>query len=179
MTAALLALALLAPAVPLAEAVETAPTRPGLRIRLAHDLLRTGDLDAAVLHARHVLGVWPRSVRARLVLAGIAHARGEVEAARLYLEEVLAMAPRPLAGAAERAQARLQPEARVSTWKVRGSAGAFYDTRAVPSDPDVTDDAEGDPAWRALVGAGLDWAQPRGRLRMAAGGASASRGPRA
>lgn len=80
------------------------------------------------------------------------------------------MAPGPIAGAAERAQARLQAGARISTWRVRGSAGAFYDTRALPSDPDVSADAAADPSWRALVGAGVDWKQPRGRLLLRAGG---------
>lgn len=165
----LLALALCVP-MSLAEAVEAEPERPGLRIRWAHELLRAGELDAAKREARTVLVTWPRSVRARLVLAGVAQRRGEIEAARTYVEEALAMAPEALAGSAERAQARLQPEARVSTWTARGIAGALYDTRAVPGDPEVGSDIDGDPAWRALLGAGLDWKQARGRLRLSGGG---------
>ena len=106
-------------------AVEAHPSRPGLRLVYARALLRAGALPAAEREAQQVLDKWPRSTRARLLLAQIAQARGDLPTLRTHTEA--------LAGNDSIiARAFVAPRARPSRALVWGRFGVQSDSRASP-----------------------------------------------
>ncbi len=166
---ALLTLVLLAtaPSVEAARsAVDAEPDRPGLHLALAHALLQAGQVEEAEREAKAVLAQWPKSLRPRMVLAGVAFARGDLQAATTELKAVAERAPAPLARAARAALERLQ-RGPSSPWVLRGLVGAAYDTRAAP--PEAGLDDEGEAATRVLIGVGTDWKKRSGAWRGAFG----------
>ena len=163
---ALLAITLLAgaPAVEAARAaLEAEPKRPGLRLALAHGLLKAGQVDEAEQEAQAVLAQWPESLRPHLVLAGVAFARGDLEGARGALSLVAERAPAPLAAAARASLERLG-RGPASPWSLRGVMGAAYDTRAAPPEVGLDED-DGEAATRLRLGVGADWKRTAGPWR--------------
>lgn len=110
-------------------ALVAAPSRPGLALAYGHRLLGGGQLDGAEGCARRVLGRWPDAVRARLLLARVALARGDRRAAEALLAEVEARGPAPAVAEAGRIRAGA-PAPPSGRWVARLAVGGHYDTRA-------------------------------------------------
>lgn len=145
-------------------AVAAHPDRPGLRLVLADHLLAAGDLDAAEAQALGVLARWPTSSRARLLLARVAHARGDTPQAARWLAEI-----ERTGAAMVRADARRwrQPAA-AGRWLAWGRLAGQYDTRALSvGSIDVLPPVLGDtPALRAQLGAGAGYQAHTLSLRL-------------
>jgi hypothetical protein len=142
------------------QAVEAHPNRPGLRLVYARALLRGGALEAAARQAQAVLDKWPRSTRARLLLAQIARARGDLPTARTHTEA--------LAGNDSAiARAFVAPAPRSGRGVLWGRIGMQSDSRASPvtavfNAPSRFGDGR---ALRARLNLGGGWTERHWRFR--------------
>lgn len=143
------------------QAVEAHPNRPGLRLVYARALLRAGALAAAARQAQAVLDKWPRSTRARLLLAQIAQARGDLPTARTHTEA--------LAGNDSIiARSFVAPRAERGRTLVWGRVGLQSDSRASPVTAVFNAPSrfgEGS-AIRGRINVGGGWTGRRWRLRV-------------
>lgn len=112
-------------------ALAAAPERPGLALAYGRRLLDAGALDGAEGCARRVLARWPAAVRARLLLARVALARGDRAGAEALLADVEARGPAPAVVEARRIRGAMPPVvAPAGRWVARLAVGGHYDTRA-------------------------------------------------
>lgn len=105
------------------DAVARHPRRPGLKLILAQRLVEAGALDEAGRIARAILDRWPRSTRARLILAEIAKVRGDFPTVSALIAGIDAE------HAALSRAALVQADVRTS-WLMWGRVGVQYDSRA-------------------------------------------------
>ncbi len=162
------------------QALAAAPLRPGLALAFADRLLASGAVDQAQACAQRVIAAWPDAVRARLMLARVALARGQSERARALLEPIAATGPRV---AADEARRLLGPTAAApppGRWGGRLALGGYHDSRAAALDPErrgqiVDDDplpvADDPAAWRLALAGEAAWtrADPDGVVRLRGG----------
>lgn len=113
-------------------ALVAAPERPGLALAFGHRLLDAGAVASAEACAASVLHRWPDAVRARLLLARVALARGDRAAAEALLRDVEARGPAPAVLEAGRMRGAMPPPvaAAAGRFTARAAVGAHYDTRA-------------------------------------------------
>lgn len=159
-------------------ALRAAPDRPGLRLAFGERLLIADDPEGAAACAADVIARWPGAVRARLLLARVALARGDAAGGRALLDAVAADGPRVAADEARRLLSALgpapAPPPAAAEWGGRLALGGYHDTRAATLDPVPVEPlpADADPAaWRlAFTGEGY-WQRRTedGALRVRAG----------
>lgn len=163
------------------QALAAAPLRPGLALAFAERLLAGDALDPAEACAQRVLAAWPAAVRARLLLARIALARGQTSRASALLEPIAADGPRVAADEARRLLGGTVERTRPGRWGGRLALGGYHDSRAAALDPErrAADPIDGEPlpeiddpaAWRLALAGEAAWtrADTDGVVRLRGG----------